>query len=149
NSFSLLMALFVGAILPLSFIILAAAPLLGSGFREGYFESAYLYLYEKKYLLGSSASRRDKVSGKLNEIKSCEVVPWGRSKSEDAHQYYALRIRIEPAPSRFFANSPETRLIGKSLPLEELEETAQQIRQWVNSHSQSRCYGLPLGKSRS
>ncbi|MEM9244273.1 MAG: serine/threonine-protein kinase [Cyanobacteria bacterium P01_F01_bin.153] len=138
NSSFLLMALLVLAILSLSFIILAAAPLSGSGFREGYFESTYLHLYQKRYVLGPLLSNRNTSSGKLDEIKSCEVVHWSPSGSfRDNHRYYAIRIRIEPASSRFLTSSPETRLIGKSLPLEELEATAKQIRQWVHSHSLS------------
>ncbi|MGD1850209.1 MAG: serine/threonine protein kinase [Cyanophyceae cyanobacterium] len=116
------------AFLPL---ILIAAILLPTIYPGGYFNSALLALSKNQYVLKIRGLSGRRLSGYLHQIQSCEVVRLNSS----AETEYALAIVIAKAGVWRFKSRPEIHLVGRALPADELEKTAQRIQSWIQTHS--------------
>ncbi|MGD1937440.1 MAG: serine/threonine protein kinase [Cyanophyceae cyanobacterium] len=111
-------------------LILIAAILLPTIYPGNYFNSALLALSPNHYLLKIRGLSGRRLSGYLNQIQSCEVIRLDSTSSTE----YALAIVIAPKGVWQFKGRPEIHLVGRALPLNELEKTAQQIQRWLQAH---------------
>ncbi|MEM9244274.1 MAG: serine/threonine-protein kinase [Cyanobacteria bacterium P01_F01_bin.153] len=115
------------ALLPL---VLIAAILLPVLYPGGYFNSALLALTSHNYLLKIRGLSGRRLSGHLHHIQSCEVVRLDSTSETE----YALAIVIAKGGIWHFKSRPEIHLVGRALPLDELEKTAQRIQSWLQTH---------------
>ncbi|MEM9771527.1 MAG: serine/threonine-protein kinase [Cyanobacteria bacterium P01_D01_bin.73] len=114
----------------LPFIVIAAI-VLPAVYPGGYFNSALLALSSNQYVLKIRGLSGRRLSGYLRQIESCEVV---RLDSSD-NTKYALAIAIVPEGVWRLKKRPEIHLVGRSLPLDELEKAAQRIRSWLQTNN--------------